>query len=180
MRHAPLVALLLAVPASATTIPPDLQARADALSRTASPAVLSWAHAEGAKLARATGPVDVRSLQTAVRSSFAVATASKSTPYGVLGSISDGDIEAICFIVLMEASKSAQEDLKAIMAGVKSINNAKAQQRSDLGASQKASSPLITHTPTPAPDRVAQLVTAARGVESRLSRSDLSRVAIRR
>jgi hypothetical protein len=35
------------------------------------------------------------------------------------------DIEAVAFTALMEAAKSAQEDLKAIMAGVKAINATK-------------------------------------------------------
>lgn len=38
-----------------------------------------------------------------------------------------GDIEALAFLVLMEASKSAQDDLKAIMDGVKAINGAKSK-----------------------------------------------------
>jgi hypothetical protein len=32
------------------------------------------------------------------------------------------DIEALCFLVLMEAARSSQEDLKSIMDGVKAIN----------------------------------------------------------
>jgi hypothetical protein len=38
-----------------------------------------------------------------------------------------GDIEALAFLVLMEASKSAQDDLKSIMDGVKAINAAKSK-----------------------------------------------------
>ena len=37
----------------------------------------------------------------------------------------DGDIMALAFIVIMEAAKSAREDLKAIMDGVKAINKEK-------------------------------------------------------
>jgi hypothetical protein len=40
-----------------------------------------------------------------------------------------GDIEATMFVVMMEAAKSAREDLKAIMAGVKAVNAAKCHQR---------------------------------------------------
>lgn len=40
-----------------------------------------------------------------------------------------GDVEAMAYVVMMEAAKSAQEDLKAIMAGVKAINAAKRHQR---------------------------------------------------
>jgi hypothetical protein len=42
-----------------------------------------------------------------------------------IASSDDADIGALVFIVLMEASKSAQEDLKSIMDGVKSINKQK-------------------------------------------------------
>jgi hypothetical protein len=60
--------------------------------------------------------------------------------YNVLGNMNNQDIEAIAFLVLMAASKSAQEDLKAIMANVKAINNAKAQQRENLADMQKYTS----------------------------------------
>ncbi|MCX6250181.1 MAG: hypothetical protein NTX61_05455 [Bacteroidetes bacterium] len=49
--------------------------------------------------------------------------------WSVLGDLNGGDIEAIAFIVLQQASKSAEEDLKAIMAHIKAINQAKAALR---------------------------------------------------
>jgi hypothetical protein len=62
-----------------------------------------------------------------------------------------GDIESLVFIVLMEASKSAQEDLKAIMDGVKSINKQKMELRhvlddihSELPVSQKSDLPCAS------------------------------------
>jgi hypothetical protein len=60
--------------------------------------------------------------------------------YQGLGNMNGQDIEALAFIVLMQASKSAQEDLKSIMASVKSINNAKAKMRELLAQAQKSSS----------------------------------------
>ena len=45
--------------------------------------------------------------------------------YGDLGALADGDIMALAFIVMMEAAKSAREDLRAIMDGVRAINAAK-------------------------------------------------------
>ena len=57
--------------------------------------------------------------------------------WAILGSMPEGDIQAMAFLVLMQASKSAQEDLKAIMAGVKAVNGAKAKQRELLGLKQK-------------------------------------------
>lgn len=53
--------------------------------------------------------------------------------FAVLGSMADGDITAMAFIVMMEAAQSAQEDLKAIMAQVKAINHAKEVMRTLLG-----------------------------------------------
>lgn len=61
----------------------------------------------------------------------------KSKSYATPLQMNDGDIEALAFLVLMQASKSAQEDLKAVMAKVKAINNTKEQQRKNLAELQK-------------------------------------------
>lgn len=53
----------------------------------------------------------------------------KAKNYGLLGGLSGQDIEAIAFLVMMQASKSAQEDLKSIMAQVKGINDQKEKLR---------------------------------------------------
>ena len=58
----------------------------------------------------------------------------KTSSYGMLGSMGSQDIEALAFLVLMQASKSAQEDLKAIMAKVKSLNNQKSKVREAIAA----------------------------------------------
>ena len=57
--------------------------------------------------------------------------------YHNLGTLDGQDIEALAFIVMMEAAKSAQEDLKAIMAQVKAINNAKQRHRQLLQQVQR-------------------------------------------
>jgi Arc/MetJ-type ribon-helix-helix transcriptional regulator len=49
--------------------------------------------------------------------------------FAVLGDLNGADIEAVAFLVLMEAAKSAQEDLKAIMAEVKAMTRAKTKLR---------------------------------------------------
>jgi hypothetical protein len=59
--------------------------------------------------------------------------------YAILGSMNGQDIEAIAFLMLMQAAKSAQEDLKSIMAKVKSINNSKEHMRELLVAAQRSS-----------------------------------------
>ena len=56
----------------------------------------------------------------------------QTTTWAVLGSMNGADIEAIAFLVLMAASKSAQEDLKGIMASVKSINDSKSGSKEKL------------------------------------------------
>ena len=65
------------------------------------------------------------------------ATVTATTHFAVLGSMGDGDIMAMAFVVMMEAAKSAQEDLKAIMAQVKAINSAKREMRELLGKVQR-------------------------------------------
>lgn len=47
------------------------------------------------------------------------------TAHPSLGGMGDADIMPLAFIVMMEAAKSAREDLKAIMDGVKAINKEK-------------------------------------------------------
>ncbi|MBA3754515.1 MAG: type II toxin-antitoxin system ParD family antitoxin, partial [Nitrospira sp.] len=49
--------------------------------------------------------------------------------WAILGSMGDGNIEAMAFLVMMEAAKSAREDLKEIMEEMKAINRAKAALR---------------------------------------------------
>lgn len=50
------------------------------------------------------------------------------SPAGLAG----GDIEALAFLVLVAAAKSAEEDLRAIMGKVKAINEAKKKVRTSL------------------------------------------------
>jgi hypothetical protein len=133
-------------------------------------------------LAKARGPIDVAAMEAAARARFGkkqmpsnrIAGGASVTTYPSLGSMGDGDIMAIAFIVMMEAAKSAQEDLKAIMAGVKAINKNKESQRGSMEKIRQ-----MGPTPTPPPDRVTQLVAAARGVAGRTHSARLSLVAPR-
>ncbi|MEO8416011.1 MAG: hypothetical protein ABI472_20285 [Ginsengibacter sp.] len=56
-------------------------------------------------------------------------TRNMASQYAVLGNMNNSDMEALAFLVMMQASKDAQEDLEAIMADVKSINEQKKQVR---------------------------------------------------
>lgn len=61
------------------------------------------------------------------------AQAETLAPVRVTAALPEGDIAALAFIVMIEASKSAQEDLRAIMAEVKALGDAKRRARKLLG-----------------------------------------------
>jgi len=86
------------------------------LITAARPTIKTWVSATSAKYQN-------KELTEAV----AIKEARQAVP--MLGNMNDNDIEALAFMVLMQAAKSAQEDLKAVMAGVKAINAEKAKQR---------------------------------------------------
>jgi putative addiction module CopG family antidote len=67
----------------------------------------------------------------------AVRRLERQTELATLGELGGTDIEALAFLVLMQGAKSAQEDLKAIMARVKAINDAKSAHRDLIGSVSK-------------------------------------------
>jgi len=107
------------------------------LFKAASPAAYARVGALAPALLRALGREDAEDPFRAAAELSRASYRGRGGP--ILGSLSGSDIEALAFLVLMEASKSAQEDLKAIMAGVKSINNAKAAHRAVLEKLQRDS-----------------------------------------
>jgi len=172
---------LAASAATATTLPADLVARAGQLRKEAPRQVLAWVDEQARPLARSRGTIDVAPLEAAAKAKFGkeqAASAPNAAPpraskQPVLGDLGEADIEALAFLVLMQAAKSAQEDLKAIMDGVKAINAEKAKQRAG------ASSLKTTPTPTPVPDRATELLAAARKLVDRTRGAQLSRVVPR-
>lgn len=120
-----------------TRLPPPNPALPDALpeprpnlSRLDSfpPQVGAWARLRGQGLARG-GPLpSAEEMPGHVRQAGG----------GLLGDMNSADIEALVFLVLMEAAKSAQEDLKSIMDRVKAINTGKAHLRESLEALRAA------------------------------------------
>lgn len=64
--------------------------------------------------------------------------------YAGSSSLGQMDIEALVFLVLMEASKSSQEDLKSIMAKVKNINQQKETLRSSMNRLKDTRQPALT------------------------------------
>lgn len=158
------------VPQEIPPLPPAAVRRQDALLPRLQPTVRTWVQ-EQAQRQRGLPAPDLEAIRQAARDRFrpindpAAATRPRATiavrpgppaplnpavPQGVLSS---ADIEALCFIVLMQASKSAQEDLKAIMDGVKAINKQKEGLRQLTNeVKQKRASAQSGDTPCASPD----------------------------
>ena len=121
-----LASLLLAAGAIAQQVP-SFPEGADKLNNKLLSSVnsrhINWAKAEAKKM---------NSGQLPATEATSVAQA-----YGKPGNMNDGDVEALAFIVLMQAAKSAQEDIKGVMASVKAINATKAKMRETKEARQK-------------------------------------------
>ena len=77
------------------------------------------------RIAVANEPAQLRADMRAALAAIRTETDLKLIAQPNLGAMADGDIMALAFIVMMEAAKSAREDLKAIMEGVKAINKQK-------------------------------------------------------
>ena len=158
------------VPKEIPPLPPAATRRLDALLPRLQPAVRTWIQ-EQAQRQRGLPAPDLEAIRQAGRDRFksindtAAMTRPRPTitvrpgppgpmnasaPPVVLGS---ADIEALAFIVLMQASKSAQEDLKAILEGVKATNNQKERLRqlmNDVKRERAGSHP--NDTPCASPD----------------------------
>jgi hypothetical protein len=174
--------LSFAVSASAlaATIPADLEARAAELRKQASPQMLAWAHDQGMALARANGPIDLGALQQGIRSQFvrkrAPVARQAADPEALIKQNEGvtppgGDIAAMCFIVMMEATNDIDKDLKMIPGGTK-----RSTQRKEP---RMASFSNVGPTPTPPPDRLAQLVVAAQSLVHKTHGANLAALAHR-
>lgn len=91
--------------------------------------------------------------------------------------LAEGDIMAITFLVMMEAAKSASEDLKMIMARVKSINKKKeelrqAQQQLEQNKNNITRKDLDSFRSVASPGDVASIAKSPRDVASRPAASN--------
>jgi hypothetical protein len=109
------LATMFSPPVSAQT-PPGAEAAAARLMQRVGPRTRSWIRQEAAR-EHAAGIVSEAAARQAIAGNPS------------LGHLAGGDVEALAFLVLMEASKSAQQDLKEVMDRVKRINDAKAALR---------------------------------------------------
>jgi hypothetical protein len=105
-----------ALPQAPAELPAGAEALAARLLTQVGPQTRAWIRAEAARELEGDS-VSEAAATRAVRGNRS------------LGSLTDGDVTALVYLVLMEAEKSAREDLKAIMAGVKRIEDAKGSLR---------------------------------------------------
>ena len=131
----------------APDLPQGAEAREAGLMRRLSPSARAWLQDEGRRQAALGDPSEASARQAVLNR------------FPDLGG-ADGDIEALCFVVMMEAAKSAQEDLQSVMDGVKAINQAKAKQREVLAVAQERQAKLAqdaAFSPPCPPGRVCGL-----------------------
>ncbi len=117
------VTLLMATSAMAQNLPgfpPGAEQHVAQLMARVGPQARAWI-AQEARREAAQPEFSEQRVIARVRANFALS-----------GNLGGANIEELIMIVMMEIAKSAREDLKSIMAGVKSINDAKAWQRQNL------------------------------------------------
>jgi hypothetical protein len=86
------------------------------------------------------------------------------------------DIEALAFLVLMQAAKSAQEDVRAVMASVKAINETKAKLRDADQDRQKLADPCDGKSIVSWRDCIGRIRVATAKME--LAALDVSKAAV--
>lgn len=120
----------------ARTPTPEMTARYNALRAKLQPSAAQWISQQAAIEARRPSP-DTAALDAAIRARFGPQL-SPNRPIQNAGSIPAGaDVEEVAFIVMMEATESAQNDLKTIMAQVEATNKSK-QALGDMNAQVQA------------------------------------------
>ncbi|MCX6895860.1 MAG: hypothetical protein NTZ16_10260 [Verrucomicrobia bacterium] len=122
------VALVLLGSNASSSADTQIQEQAKAvharLAPALKPAVREWVSQEAKKVSR-NPKLNEAAVKADIQNRFAGQT------------LASGDIEALVFIVMMEATKDANEDLKALMAATKAANEKKAAQRQAAGNLKK-------------------------------------------
>jgi hypothetical protein len=126
--------------AAPPALPEGAQATQARLMTKVGPETRAWLRQAAARLGDAPTEADARA---AVRGNRALA------------GLGDADVDALAFLVMLEAAKSAREDVREIMAGVERINDAKAKLRGRSEAAKPARRPATRvqapRTPDPIP-----------------------------
>jgi hypothetical protein len=136
-------------------VPPEINRRYAALTAKIQPSARSWMQQRALQESKKS-TVDVTALKADAKSHF----------QGPNLNLQNGDLEAIAFIVLTEAAKASEDDLRQIMAETKAINNSKQALRdtlSEVGREVAASDKSRPSAPCNTPNcrslsaRVAQI-----------------------
>ena len=147
-------------PATVPRIPDSLSRRYSAFHSKLQPTAAAWIAQQAHGQAQKNAP-DLPTLEAAIHQRFAYSR-----------NLNDLDIEALAFLVLMDAAKSAQEDLKTMMEEMNAINHAKAQMRSlmdkinqeSVSYRGQASAPCLTPLCRSLSLQASQLNTATAGL----------------
>lgn len=148
-------------PAAIRPLPQSAETRFARTKSLLQPSARAWIEQQGRSEAQKQSP-DLEGIRAAVKLRFgacaepkggtsprinavAVGAGASSASRGPVTSMAAGcpgssDIEELAFLVLMEAAKDSEEDLRQIMAHVKAINNAKASQRESMQKLQEVES----------------------------------------
>jgi hypothetical protein len=109
-------------------IPSKMARRFSAFHPLLQPSAKSWVEQQAQQEAQKPAP-DVAALRNVIRNRFPALEPPSSAGLKMKATLGGGDIEAMAFIVLMQATNDMDKDLKAIMAHVKVINDAKQKLR---------------------------------------------------
>jgi len=130
------------LPSALPTIPPPMAAKYVGLITHLRPSAASWASQEAQRIAGQ--PVNLQQLESAISAHFAPSIGGTGIPPGM-------DIEALAFIVLMQATQDQDKDLQSIMDGVQEINKQKAALRSQMQALNQLEANNAKSSPGPSP-----------------------------
>jgi len=124
-------------------VPPEMMRRFQGFHALLQPSVKPWVEQQAHVVAQQSAP-NVPALEAAIRNRFSGSKAAGATPSatgenrGLSGGLSDIDIEAVVFIVMMQAAQDAGDDLNSIMQQMKSVNEQKQELRQIMDALNQA------------------------------------------
>jgi hypothetical protein len=121
---------MTARPVEVRPLPPEMTQRFSALHASLQPSAKAWVEQQARVEAQRPAP-DLAELRTQIRARFSASLATgKPAAAGVSRTdIPGSDVEEMAFVVLMQATNDADQDLQRIMAEVKAQTAAKQQLR---------------------------------------------------
>jgi hypothetical protein len=127
-------------PAEVRELPPEMSRRFSNFHAALQPSARAWVEQQ-ARVQAQTGTPDVQGLESAIHGRFPqLKGSSGGMTGGALGTnFSGGDIEAMVFVVLMDATQDLDQDLKTLMGRVNAIKSAKDSLRSLQSSVQQES-----------------------------------------